>query len=157
MPLLITALTSAPGLPGAGSNADLPNGNVVAQVWAAAVGAWAVGIIPPSAAVAAAQTALQSTLEGLFSTPRSQPAEVAALANAMNAAHLVFATTVGTGMVGFVPVPPVSPLNFAAILQASPRDDSQLAANEIANMLDAWMRTGISTMIAPPNTPVPWS
>lgn len=157
MPLVIAALKAAPGLPGAGANTAAPSGAAAAQLWATAVGAWAVGIVPPSTGVAAAQTALQATLAGLFGTPRSTPAEISTLAGALESAHLTFATAVGLGMAGYTPVPPPGPIGFLAILTASPRDSSQEAADAIADALDAWMRTGTATLIAPPNTVTPWS
>lgn len=157
MPLNIAALKSSPGLPGAGSNGNLPNAAAVAATWAAAVGAWATGIVPPSTTVSAAQTALQSTLAGLFATQRSSPAQVTALAASLESAHLTFATSVGGGMAGYAPVPPAGPVGFSNILSAANRANSQLAADAIADALDAWMRTGVSTLIATPFTVVPWS
>lgn len=157
MPLLIAAMKASPGLPGAGANGPLENAAQVAQVWAAAVGAWAAGIVPPSSTVSAAQATLEGTLAGLLATPHASGAEVASLASSLEAAHLAFATAVGGGMAGYTPVPPVAPAGFLAILTASPRDTSQEAADEISDALDSWMRTGVSTLIAPPFTVVPWS
>ncbi len=157
MPLLVASLKASPGLPGAGSNGNLPNAAAVAATWAAAVGAWAAGIAPPSATVSAAQTALQSTLAGLFATQRATAPEVVALAASLESAHLTFATAVGLGMAGYAPVPPVGPVGFADILSASSRDTSQLAADDIADALDLWMKTGVATLIAPPFTVLTWS
>lgn len=156
MPLNIAALMTSPGLPGAGSNGALATPALVAQVWAAAVGAWATGIVPPSATVAAAQAALQSTLAGLFATDHPQAA-LSTLAASLESAHLTFATAVGGGMAGYAPVPPVAPIGFLAILTSPARNTSQLAADAIADALDVWMRTGIATLVAPPFTVVPWS
>lgn len=157
MPLAIGALKASPGLPGAGANTAAPSGAAAAQLWATAVGAWAAGIVPASVGVAAAQSALQATLAGLFGTPRSTAGEIATLAGALESAHVAFATAVGLGMAGYTPVPPPGPIGFLAILTAGPRDSSQEAADEIADALDAWMRTGTATLIAPPNTVTPWS
>lgn len=158
MPLLIAALKASPGLPGAGSNTNGANAAAVAATWANAVGAWAAAIIPASTTVAAAKTTLQGTLTTIFSTPHST-AQLAALASSLEAAHLTFATAVGVGMAGagFAPTPPVGPIGFSGILTADPRDTSQEAADEIADALDAWMKTGIGTMIATPFTVVAWS
>lgn len=157
MPLLISALKSSPGLPGAGLNTDSPDAATTAATWAAAVGDWAAAIVPPSTTVAAAQSALQATLAGLFATARSEPAEVTSLAASLESAHMTFATTVGGGMAGYTPVPPTGLVGFEDILKADPRDSSQDAADEIADALDAWMKTGVSTLVAPPNTVVNWS
>lgn len=158
MPLLITALTASPGLPGAGTNGPLDDGAAVATKWAAAVGAWASAIVPASTAVTAAKTALEGTLTTLFSTPHSTE-QLAALAASLEAAHLTFATAVGVGMAaaGYAPTPPTGSVGFAGILTADPRDSSQDAADDIADALDTWMKTGIGTLIATPFTVVPWS
>lgn len=157
MPLNLAALQGSPGLPGAGTNTEASSGAQAALVWATAVGAWATAILPASAAVAAAQSALQAALAGLFATPRSSAPEVATLAAGMETAHLTFATAVGLGMAGYAPTPPIGPVGFIDILTSDPRDDSQDAADEIADALDGWMKTGIGTLIAPPFTVVAWS
>lgn len=157
MPLLLTALTDTPGLPGAGTNTALADGTAVAAAWAAAVGAWATGIVPASPVVAAAQTALQATLATLFATQRATADDVTALAQDLEAAHLTFATAVGAGMAGFTPTPPTSAVNFADILTADPRETSQAAADAIADALDTWMRTGKSVLVVSPFTAVDWN
>lgn len=156
MPLDITKLKSSPGLPGAGDNGPAASGDEVASLWAAAVGAWAAAIVPASTTVAAAQTALETALASLFSTPRGT-ADLAALATSLESAHLAFANTVGGGMTGYTFVPPPGQVGFSVIITDPPRDSSQEAADDIADALDMWMKTGVSTLIASPFTVVPWS
>jgi hypothetical protein len=122
-----------------------------AQAWADAVQAWAVGIIPPSTTVTAACATLSTSLASIFAvhaTPYAGPA--------MDAAFAAFALTVGGGMAGYVPVPPVAPLGLSSPF-ATNQPDHATAATAVAALVDAWMRTGVSTLVAPPNTPVPWS
>jgi hypothetical protein len=130
-------------------------GAAVAQKWATAVGAWAAAIVPASTTVAAAKTVLQATLTTLFSTPHSTT-ELTAFASSLEAAHLTFATAVGLGMAGagFTSTPPTGEVGFSGLLTSDPRDTSQDAADDIADALDTWMKGGLGTPIAPPNTPV---
>lgn len=151
MPLNPAALTSSPGLPGAGG-ADYPATRAeCAQAWATAVGAWATGIIPASTTVVAAQATLQTALLSAFGGP-----DAATVATAMDAAFLAFATTVGGGMAGFVPVPPVAPVGFA-LLFASPAATRADGVAKVATRLQSWMITGVSTLAVPPFTPTIWS
>lgn len=155
MPLLLPALQSGlqslfagpPQAPAAALTRTL-----AAQSWVNAVQAWVVGIIPPSATVAPACAALSTQLASIFAThaaPFAGPA--------MDQAFASFAVTVGGGMAGYAPVPPVAPLGLANQFSAPHPATHADAATAIATLIDGWMRTGISTLIAPPNTPVPWS
>src|SRR5687768_8591443 len=107
MPLLLTALTSSPGIPGAGG-ADYPATRLAcAQAWADAAQAWAASIVPVSTTVAAAAATLAAALNTAFGS--------GTVAASMEAAFLAFATTIGTGMAGYTPVPPPAPIGFAAM------------------------------------------
>lgn len=157
MPLLLPALTSSPGLPGAGANTEIQFGNVVAQVWATAIQSYAAAIAPPSTTVAVAAVQLQSQLTPLFSTNHDQTT-IQVFAQSVDAAHLAFATTVGLGMAaaGFASIPPPVPLNFASLYAVSERPTGAVAAVDIATLIDLWMRTGIATNLIT-GVPLPWT
>lgn len=146
MPLAIAALQS--GLLSVAS--DPPGGPTdCAAAWADAVSAWAAGIVPPSSAVAAAAGVLEGALASAFQTTNAAPL--------MESAFLTFATSVGGGMAGYVPTPPVAPIGFATeFAPPYPASHAEAAAN-IASLIDTWMRTGIATLAVPPNTVLPWS
>jgi len=146
MPLNVAALQS--GLESVFSN---PPGTYAeaAQGWADAAQSWATGITPPSTTVAAAAATLSSQLAAAF----EQQDAIASMESAFSA----FALTVGGGMAGFVPTPPPAPVGFQQQFSSPHPETHAAAAQAIAGIIDAWMRTGIATMVAPPNTPVPWS
>jgi hypothetical protein len=108
------------------------------QAWANAMGEYAAEVVPPSTSAAAAT----STLAGA--------------APLMEVAFLAFGATLGLGMApAFLAVPPAAPVGFAAFLAVS-RDSREAAMQELAGLIDTWMRTGTANTV-PPTTPVPWS
>lgn len=122
-----------------------------AQAWADAMQAYAAAIIPASTTVSAAASALSSSLVGAFNAPLAAPG--------MEVAFTSFAATVGAGMAaaGFAPVPPVTPVGFVTLF-AGPKPATHAdAAQQIGSQIDTWMKTGVATLIAPPNTPTPWT
>lgn len=146
MPLLIAALES--GLEAVAASPPETSAEC-ADLWAAAVQAWAAGIVPPSTTVTAAAEALAGSLAVAFATTAAAPL--------METAFATFAASVGGGMAGYVPTPPVAPVGFATeFAEPFPETHSEAAAN-VANLVDSWMRTGLSTLAAPPGTVVPWS
>jgi hypothetical protein len=120
-----------------------------AQAWADAINGYAAAIVPASTTVAAAVATLASSLASAFAAPSAAAPFDAALA--------AFAVTVAGGMLpAFAGVPPPAPLNVNAqlgIIQST----HAAAAAAWAAMIDAWFRTGTATLVAPPNTLVPWS
>lgn len=121
-----------------------------AALWAGAFGSYAASVVPASTTVPAAQTALQSALAAAFATPSA----VAAMDSAFTAA----AVTIAGGMApAFAGVPPPSPIGWAALLAEPYSATHAEAATKVANAIHAWMLTGTATLVAPPNTPVPWS
>ena len=120
------------------------------QAWADAVKGYAASIVPASTTVNAAASTLASSLASAFAAPSA--------ASGFDAAFAAFATTVGTGMAaaGFTGTHPASPLNVASLL-SSTRPTHAAAAAAFSSLIDAWFRTGLATLIAPPNTVVPWS
>lgn len=126
-----------------------PDAAGCAQGWANAMQAYCAAIIPASTAVTAAASALSSALAGAFAAPNSGPA--------MDLAFTTFAASVGLGMAGFAPVPPAAPVGFPALF-AGPKPETHTdAAQSIGSQIDTWMKTGVSTLLAPPFTPTPWS
>lgn len=146
MPLALPALQSGLESAFASPPATVPQ---CAQAWADAVQSWAAGIMPASTTVAAAAATLAGALTSAFQAPAAAPG--------MESAFAAFAASVGLGMAGFAPTPPVAPVGFAQQFGGPHPATHAAAAQAIAGLIDAWMRTGIGTLIAPPNTPVPWS
>ncbi|HET9954092.1 MAG TPA: hypothetical protein VFQ61_06295 [Polyangiaceae bacterium] len=120
-----------------------------AHAWAEAVRSYAEGIVPPSAAVAGAAATLEGALASAFASPAAAPA--------MEAAFASFAATVGGGMAGFAPTPPAAPVGFAQLFAGPKPATHAAAASALAALIDTWLRLGIATLVAPPNTPTPWS
>jgi hypothetical protein len=56
----------------------------------------------------------------------------------------------------FAGVPPAAPLGVASLLGVT-QPTHAAAAAAFAALIDAWFRTGTATLVAPPNTLVPWS
>ncbi len=120
-----------------------------AQAWADAMNAYAADIVPPSTTIAAAAASLVGALQSAFESPSA--------AAGVDAAFAAFATSVGGGMLPtFTGTPPSEPLNVASFLGTSRSTHAQAAA-DFATLVDAWMKTGIATLVAPPNTPQPWA
>lgn len=126
-----------------------PDAGACAAQWASAVSSWCSGIVPASAGVSGAASTLQGALSSAFATPNCAPA--------MEAAFAAFAVTVGAGMAGYAPTPPPAPVGFAPQFAGAKPPTAAAAASAIASLIDTWMRLGIGTLIAPPNTPLPWS
>ncbi len=146
MPVALPALQS--GLSGVASDPP-PSIAECAQAWADAVQSYAAGVIPPSTTVAAAASALAGALVSAFGAPAAAPG--------MESAFAAFAATVGGGMAGWLPVPPPAPVGFATQFAGPKPATHAAAASAVASLIDAWFRTGTATLIAPPNTLVPWS
>lgn len=120
-----------------------------AQAWASAIQGYASGIVPPSTTVATAASALVASLQSAFESPSA--------ASAFDAALATFAATTGAGMLPlYTGTPPAAPLNVASLLSTT-RDTHAQAAADFTTLIDAWMKTGIATLVAPPNTPQLWA
>jgi hypothetical protein len=145
MPLALPALVAGLQSTFADPPADAAG---CAQGWADAVQSWASGIVPPSTAVSAAASALAGSLASAFSNTDA--------ASAMESAFATFAAAVGLGMAGHTPIPPAAPVGFAQQFESKPATHAE-AAQAIGGIIDAWMKTGTATLIAPPNTVIPWS
>lgn len=120
-----------------------------AHSWAQAVQTGTAAVVPASTTVAAAATALETQLAAAF----AQPSAVVAI----EAAFLAFGAAVGLGMLpAFTAVPPAGPVGFASMF-TSTRDSHSEAAQDFSNAIAEWLGTGSATLVAPPNTVVPWS
>lgn len=119
-----------------------------ANAWGDAMLSYAVAMVPPSATVAAAATALKTALIG-FGVPNQA-------ASVMGPAFAAFATAcaVGHGLTGYAPVPPGA-LDLSALLSTRPATHA-LAAQGLAAAIDAWFKTGVSTLL-PSGPAVPWT
>lgn len=147
MPLSKPSLKS--GLLGACSNPGDSPAACAAQ-WAAAVRDFAAALVPPSVSVAAAASTLESALSAAFAS--------AAAAPLMENAFAAFGATVALGQAPtFAGVPPTAPVGFAARFAGPMPETHDDAASAVANLIDAWMKTGTATMVAPPNTVLTWS
>jgi len=146
MPLNASALSS--GLQSTFANPPASSAGC-AQGWADAVQSWCSSIVPASAGVAGAVATLQGALASAFAGSDA--------ASAMESAFSAFAITVGLGMAGYVPTPPAGPVGFASQFAGPKPATHAAAASAIASLIDAWMHTGVATLVAPPNTPVPWN
>lgn len=148
MPLDPVALSS--GLEAVAS--DPPGGpSACADAWADAVESWATGIVPASTTVALAAATLAGALTAAF--------ESGAAAAPMETAFVTFAASVGAGMAaaGYTATPPPAQVGFSAQFSGPYPPSHAVAADAVTNLIDAWMRTGLATLAAPPNTVVPWS
>jgi len=140
---LTTSLQNLMTTPGATAAA-------AAALWASAFGSYAGGVVPTSAAVPAAQATLQTALAAAFALPSA----TAAMDTAFTAAALTIAGGMTAG--GFTGTAPANPIGWATLLGAPYSATNALAAAKIANGIHAWMLTGTSLLIAPPNTPGVW-
>ena len=146
MPLIASGLSSALA---AVAESPPPSSAQCAQAWANAVQSYAAAVIPPSAAVAAAGTALAAALVAAFAAPAAAPG--------METGFATFGAAVGAGMApAFVAVPPVVPVGFATQFAGPKPETHEAAGDAISGIIDAWMRTGTATPAAG-GSPAPWS
>jgi hypothetical protein len=146
MPLNLGALTG--GLQSTFASPPADAAGCAAQ-WADAAEAWASSLVPASTTVTSAAAVLEGQLASAFGSPNAIPG--------MESAFAAFGVAVGLGMAGFTPVPPAGPVGFASIFGGPAPETHAQAASAVAGALDAWMKTGSATLIAPPFTVVPWS
>jgi hypothetical protein len=120
-----------------------------AAAWADALRALVVGIVPASTTVESACATLESQLAAAFDTANAVPG--------VDAAFTAFAAALGLGMApAYTATPPAAPLGIASLLATS-RETHAAAAAAFGAHIDTWLRTGTATLVAPPNTVVPWS
>lgn len=163
MPLLPSALTTTPGLPGARGR-DYPNSTAACAVeWARAVGEYARGVVPvvlPAVSTPAEHVLAVALLEAFILTNTSAADLVRDLvADRLEQAFRVYATTLGEGMktAGYQAVPPPGLVGFRSLLAPPYPDTREEAVLKVAAKIDTWFRTGAATLLAPPYTTVPWS
>lgn len=147
MPLVVSVLSNALASNFAAPAADAGG---CGQQWADAVKAYAAGLVPPSTALDAAAATLAGALGGAFASPSA--------IGGMESAFAAFGATLAAGMAPtFTGVPPSGPVGFADQFGGPAPETHGAAAGAIAGRIDAWMKTGSATLVAPPNTTTPWS
>lgn len=120
------------------------------QQWANAMKAYAAGLVPPSTQVETAAGTLAGALGAAFGSPAAIPA--------MELAFAAFGATVALGQApAFTGTPPAGPVGFAAHFGGAKPETHGAAGSALADKIDAWMKTGTATLVAPPNTVTPWS
>jgi len=125
-----------------------------AQAWADAVEGYFTDVVPMSTTVATAAATLKTALQAAFGAVGPDPSTAAA---SMEAAFLAFATTVGSGMTGFIATPPPAPVGFASLLGSNQSTQSD-AAQAWASAIDTWAKTGLAQVVGgPPPPPVNWT
>lgn len=110
-----------------------------AEDWVSAIESYVATIAPPSTTQAAARAAFVSS----FSVAPSPATLVTSLQ--------AYAAALGGGMVP-PGTPPPAPLSLATFL-ANPDRSYEEAASELAVLIDAWFRTGLTGTVPP----IPWS
>lgn len=118
------------------------------QAWADAIGAYASGVVPPSATVSTAKTTLAGALTAAFASGAAPPL--------METAFLAFGATVGLGMVPLIAVPPAVPVGLVSQFAGPQPNTHAEAATQISNLIHVWMSTGIANTV-PPTSPIPWT
>lgn len=113
---------------------------MTAKLWKNIVKKGFIGISPSSSTVSSAADSLESSLN----STDAGTAIYAFYASAMS--------TIGGGMSGYSMVTPPIPLILSA-----PLEDKDASCGILAGQLVACAKTGMSMMIAPPNTTKSWS
>ncbi len=112
-----------------------------AREWADAMRDYTLPIVPVSTTVVTAAEVLAATLTPVFETSLSE----VVTASAMEAAWLVFATSVGLGMApDWSSTPPVGLIGFLPLFEARPLSHRE-AAHSFAQAIHRWMITGLAT------------
>lgn len=124
-----------------------------ASLWASELVAYASDVTPASTTVSAGEAPLKAALEVAFEAG----SESGDGTPQMEAAMTAFGATIAGGMTGagFTGAPPAGDVGFADAFSSN-RDSTQAGADAVADKVDAWMKTGTATPIAPGPT-IPWS
>ena len=122
-----------------------------ADLWANAVFEYSKGVIQPSTTASTAKSAMQATLLGAV-----LPGAWAAI---FPTALTSYAATLGLGMAGYTSVPPVfTPAEFQPVWAIGfAGGTSEAVIDALVQVIDTKFKTGVWTLIAPPNTTGPWS
>lgn len=103
-----------------------------AERWGDAMGEYAAAVAPPCGTVPAAAAALTAALAG-FGVPGAGVAK-------LEAAFAAFAVSVAAGMPPPA-TPPPPPVGFANLMSGQ-IGSASVAAQQLADLIDTWMRTG---------------
>jgi hypothetical protein len=149
MPLVLSVLSGQLATNFAAPAADAAG---CGQQWAEAVKAYASAIVPPvpPPALESAVAALAGALGGAFASPSAT--------GGMESGFAAFGAALAAGMApAFTGVPPAGLVGFAAQFGGAAPATHGEAAGAIAGRIDAWLKTGTATLVAPPFTTTPWS
>ena len=114
-----------------------------------AIATYAGDVIPATTTAASGAALLLSAFLSAFQSPDASLG--------MESGVLAYGATVGLGMLpAYAAVAPVAPVGFAALF-AGISGNAAAAAQNVADSIDIWIKTGTATLVAPPNTPVVWS
>lgn len=120
------------------------------EKWADAIASGFSGLVPSSTTVSTAKTVLQTALTAAFQDLNG------GCITKMEAAMAAFGATVATGMLPtYTGVPPAGPVGFASVFTSPVNNNSWCA--QVATKIQQWVTTGTATLVAPPNTVIPWS
>jgi hypothetical protein len=120
------------------------------QQWGAAMKDYAASLVPLSTTIESAAATLGGALGGAFAN--------ASAIGGLEAAFSAFGVAVALGQApAFAGIPPAGLVGFAAQFGGPAPETHGAAASAIAGRIDAWMKTGSATLVAPPNTSTPWT
>lgn len=121
-----------------------------ADKWSSAILKYSSTIVPPSTTGSVAKLAMQSKLETIHGSNG---------AIVFPQSIMAFATELSIGMLPtYTGTPPPVPLVMDPIWDIGlSGGSSEQIAGELADLIDAWFKTGIAILVAPPNTPIIWS
>ena len=110
--------------------------------YAAAFGAYAIGVTPVSTAVVTAQGTLQLAIRGAFDSPGQ-------FQNLLGPSVAAFAATIGGGMTaaGFTGAITAPPPAYKPIFDVGAKSKASVTVNGIANLTHAYFSLGIATNI----------
>ncbi|TGN20821.1 hypothetical protein [Leptospira idonii] len=111
------------------------------DTWSEALFECAKNITPASTTASSARSAFESAAEGMHLD-----------GSIFSAAVSSFASSLGSGMVGYAAVPPAAPF-----VPTSSEENYEGMCGDFSDQLIDWLKTGSATLIAPPNTISNWS
>lgn len=119
-----------------------------AEAWANMFDAYGSGVTPSSSTSSQAKETFKATLSG---------ASFGTWGQVLQTAATQYASILGSGMSGFVSVPPASPLTLdPAFVIGDNKGTTQEVGEVLSSIIDAWFRTGTATPSGGGST-IPWS
>ncbi|NRA02909.1 MAG: hypothetical protein HRU00_09940 [Myxococcales bacterium] len=119
--------------------------------WGDAMDDYAAGVVPVCSTVSAAIATLKGAMDTAF-----QNTVKATTVSALEAAFAAFGVTIGGGMApAFTAVPPPGTVGFSGLM-ASDQSSQADMAEDWADAIDTWMKTGTATPSGG-GSPINWS